>query len=252
MSTAHTPESIRENGDILTKLLTGDGAQTQEADTLQRSYEELLQRKGENKPLLPADKLLSFYETVMQPETNLQIYKKCACLLAALGENGLQQAMQKEQALPAAMKGLLEYGRLSEEAVQICIRETEKAMTDPKARPSREDLMTVLLCDTFDRDHLLGETSSKLHRDKKTQLLYTPMLRKLGKDGMDVFRTEAGISMGETYFRQQIERGSTVLVSSHRKELGLSTNLEARETQAEEAKKAMQARQQKEPMKNKI
>lgn len=243
-----TPENTRENTGSLTKLLTWDGTQPEEADplpdALQKSYEELLQRKRENKPLLPVEKLLSFYETVMQPELNLQLYKKCACLLAAIGENGLQQAMQTKKELPPAMKGLMAYGGLSREAVQICIRETEKALADPQARPSGEDIMTVLLCDTLDRDHLLGETTSKLHRDKKTQLLYTPMLRKIGKDGMNVFRTEVGISMGEDYFRQWAERGSAVLVSSHRKELGLSTRLETREAQAEEARKTMQNRQQ--------
>ena len=107
----------------------------------------------------------------------------------------------------------MRYGEIARESMGICARETDRAMRDAQAAPSKEDVVTVLVMDTLERDHMLG---ANLQRDQKNRLLYTPLLRRLGKTDTKEFRKEIADTLGEDFLNRQVSMGSEEFVLTHK------------------------------------
>lgn len=206
---------LKESMERLDNLLSGN--QEEKAACvrpLQDSYRKLQERMAENKqPLLSGNKLRCFYEALMQPGMSIPSYQRGAALLNGLGEENLLAAIGSDKSFPSEVRGLMRYGEIAWKAMEICAGETDRAMRDAQAVPSKEDVVTVLLMDTLEKDHMLG---TSLKRNPKNNLLYTPLLRSLGKTDTKEFRREIADTLGEDFLNRQAELGSEEFVLTHK------------------------------------
>lgn len=188
--------------------------------TLQESYHRLLDRQNKNEqPLLPVQKLRIFYEALMQPDTSVAACRKGAAILNALGEEKLLNAIDSKNSFPSEMRGLMRYGEIARSSMEICRQETDKALQAAQATqaaqvaPTKENVATVLLLDALEKEHFLG---NDLTRNPKNHLLYTPMLRELGKNGIQKLQKEFTETVGEERLNTYVSRGSKDFVMNYR------------------------------------
>lgn len=206
---------LKESVEHLDNLLSGNQEEKAACvQPLQDSYRKLQERIAENKqPLLSGNKLRCFYEALLQPGMSIPSYQRGAALLNGLGEENLLAAIGSEKPFPSEVRGLMRYSEIAREAMEICAGETDRAMQNAQAVPSKEDVVTVLLMDTLEKDHMLG---TSLKRNPKNHLLYTPLLRSLGKTDTKEFRKEIADTLGEDFLNRQAELGSEEFVLTHK------------------------------------
>ena len=208
----------------LNNLLYGNREEMTECvPALQESYRSLLDRQNKSEqPLLPVQKLRIFYETLMQKDTSIAACRKGAAILNSLGEEKLLNVIGSKNSFPSEVRGLMRYGEIARSGMEICRRETDKALQDARAAqatqaaqvaPSKEDVATVLLMDALEKEHILG---NNLTRNPKNHLLYTPMLRELGKCGIQKLQKEFTETVGEDRLNTYVSRGSEDFVMNYR------------------------------------
>lgn len=189
---------------------------------MEKSYEEIRQKmESGGTKLLPSDRLRNFCNTLMNPEIPVAEFAAGAILLHGLGEEKILKAIGEEKLtrLPREIRGIIEYGGIFRKNLEVSRKEAEKALKDPDARPEAEELLDVMIIDSIDRERV---ALKNLKRNEKNQMLYTPLLGRLGKIGIEAFRKEVKEAIGPDYLEEQAARGSAEFALHHRQNLGIS------------------------------
>ena len=189
---------------------------------LERSYQEIRQKaeSGDTK-LLSANRIRNFCNTLMDQEIPVAVFAAGAVLMHELGEEKILQAMGEEKTarLPREIKGIMEYGGIFLKNLEVNKKEAEKALKDPGAGPDAEELLDVMIIDSIDRERVVMKN---LKRNEKNQMVYTPLLGRLGKIGIEAFRKDVREAIGPDYLKEQAAMGSTEFTLHHRLNLGIS------------------------------
>lgn len=126
---------------------------------------------------------------------------------------------EKITRLPREIRGIIEYGGIFRKCLEVGKKETEKALKDPEARPDAEELLDVMIIDSIDRERVVLKN---LKRNERNQMIYTPLLGRLGKIGIEAFRKEVKEAVGPDYLEKQAAMGSAEFALHHRLNLGIS------------------------------
>ena len=208
--------------EYLVDILQPGAENTIGSSRLERSYQEIRQKaeNGDTK-LLSANRLRNFCNTLMDPEIPVAVFAAGAVLMHELGEEKILQAMGEEKTarLPREIKGIMEYGGIFLKNLEVNKKEAEKALKDPGAGPDAEELLDVMIIDSIDRERVVMKN---LKRNEKNQMVYTPLLGRLGKIGIEAFRKDVREAIGPNYLKEQAAMGSTEFTLHHRLNLGIS------------------------------
>ena len=208
--------------EYLKKVLQPETAPPACPDRMRTSYREIRQKmeSGETK-LLPADRLRNFCNTLMNPEIPVAEFAAGAILMHELGEAKILQAIGEEKItrLPREIRGIMEYGGIFRKSLETGRKETTKALKDPEARPDAAELLDVMIIDSIDRERVVLKN---LKRNERNQMVYTPLLGRLGKIGIEAFRKEVKEAVGPDYLEKQAAMGSAEFALHHRLNLGIS------------------------------
>ena len=221
MQPSGDPMEMYRNRTYTEQVLTGSNILNDEEKTrLARGYLDLEERVENDDQLLTGDKLRCFLNTLMHPETAVTAFGVGAAALETLGEAGIKEALNldKNKKLTPEICGILEYGKICQKSSEICDTAAEKAKTEPDAKLSEEDVLTVLITDCIDRERTVTRNVSSV---QENELLTTPLLKRLGKKGMEDFREEVRKAVGDDYLKQQAAKGNRKFVENHRNTLGV-------------------------------
>ncbi len=221
MQPSGEPMEMYRNRTYTEQVLTGSNYLNDEEKTrLARGYLDLEERVENDERLLTGDKLRCFLNTLMHPETAVTAFGVGAAALGVLGEAGIKEALnldEKKKLIPEIC-GILEYGKICQKSSEICDAAAEMAKKEPDAKLSEEDVLTVLITDCIDRERTVTRNVSSV---QENELLTTPLLKRLGKKGIEDFREEVRKAVGDDYLKEQAAKGNRKFVESHRNTLGV-------------------------------
>ena len=220
MQPSGDPMEMYRNRTYTEQVLTGSNIlNDEEKKRLARGYFDLEERAENGEQLLTGDRLRCFLNTLMHPETAVTAFGVGASALERLGEERIKNALNLDESKKLAPEicGIIEYGKICQKSMEICDTAAEKAKTEPEAQLSEEDVLTVLMTDCIDRERAVTQNVTV----QKNELLTTPLLRRLGKKGIDEFREEVRKAVGDDYLKEQAAKGNRKFVESHRNTLGV-------------------------------
>ena len=209
-----------QNRHYMEQILTnGQALGEEEIEKLKWGYVDMRDRAQRNEKLISSDKLKCFQNALMYPDTAVTAFGVGASLMNKLGEAGIKRALKidKDRKLTPETMGIMEYGKIAQESAKICAQEAERAKTEPKKELSVEDVLTVLITDSIDRERAMNRAVTSTQNG----LLTTTMIRYLGKKGMEDYRKEIRNAVGDDYLKEQAAKGSKEFVENHRNTLGL-------------------------------
>ena len=221
MQPSGDPMEMYRNRTYTEQVLTGSNVLNDEEKTrLARGYLDLEERAENEEQLLTGDRLRCFLNTLMHPETAVTAFGVGASALERLGEDRIKNALNLDESKKLAPEicGILEYGKICQKSSEICDAAAEKAKTEPDAKLSEEDVLTVLITDCIDRERTVTKNVSYA---QESELLTTPLLKRLGRKGVEDFREEVRKAVGDEYLKEQAAKGNRKFVESHRNTLGV-------------------------------